>query len=65
MAQSNKGFSPVYPRSIARFEFDPVAAGRAAAENILARLAGNDPGPIPFAYSFVAGESFPKRRRKH
>lgn len=63
VTQANKGFAPVYPRSIARFEFDPVAAGRAAADNIIARLAGGEPGPLPFKYEYLPGQSFPKRRK--
>ena len=56
---ANKGLVPVYPRSLTRFEFDPVATGRAAAENILARIAGRDPGPILDVVSYITGESFP------
>ncbi len=63
VTQSNKGFAPVYPRTLTRFEFDPVAAGRAAADNIVDRLAGKTVGPIPFAYTYEIGESFPTSRR--
>lgn len=59
VALANKGLVPVYPRSLTRFEFDPAETGRVAAENILARMDGRDPGPIPDVVSYVAGESFP------
>ena len=58
---ANKGFVPAYPRSLARFEFDPAATARAAAEEILRRLAGEPPHAIPEIVAYVPGESFPLR----
>ena len=58
---ANKGFVPAYPRSLARFEFDPAATARAATEEILRRLAGEPPHAIPEIVAYVPGESFPLR----
>lgn len=56
---ANKGFVPVYPRSLSRFEFDPEATGRAAAAEILRRLAGEPPRAIPEVVQYVVGDTFP------
>ena len=56
---ANRGFGPVYPRTLTRFEFDPVATGKAAVDNILARLAGKPATPIRNVVSYQIGESFP------
>lgn len=56
---ANKGFAPVYPRSLARFEFDPSATGRAAAEGVIARLAGRPASPIVEVVSYIPGASLP------
>ena len=58
---ANKGFVPVYPRSLARFEFDPAATGRAAAAQIIGRLAGSPATPICEVVRYVPGESLPAR----
>lgn len=59
---ANKGHLPVFPRSLTRFEFDPVATGKVAAANILDRLADRATAPILDIVSYVAGESFPVAR---
>ena len=58
---ANKGFVPVYPRSLARFEFDPAATGRATAAQIIGRLAGSPATPICEVVRYVPGESLPAR----
>ncbi len=58
---ANKGFVPAYPRTLARFEFDPAATGRAATEEILRRLAGEPARPICEVVRYVPGESLPVR----
>ncbi|MBR3085240.1 MAG: winged helix-turn-helix transcriptional regulator [Kiritimatiellae bacterium] len=55
---ANKGFVPVYPRSLTRFEFDPAATGRAAAAAILARIDGAPMPPIRDSVRYIQGESF-------
>ncbi len=55
---ANKGFVPVYPRSLSRFEFDPAATGRAAAAAILARISGDSMPPIRDVVRYIPGESF-------
>jgi DNA-binding LacI/PurR family transcriptional regulator len=61
---ANKGFLPAFPRTLTRLEFDPVATGRAAAANIVDRLAGRAPAPILDVVAYVVGETFPAPRRK-
>lgn len=55
---ANKGFAPVYPRSLSRFEFDPAATGRAAAGAILARIAGAAAPPVMDVVRYIPGDSF-------
>lgn len=55
---ANKGFVPVYPRSLSRFEFDPAATGRAAAAAILDHLDGGDMSPVKDIVRYIPGESF-------
>lgn len=55
---ANKGFVPVYPRSLSRFEFDPAATGRAAAASILSRIAGSAMMPIRDVVRYIPGDSF-------
>ena len=55
---ANKGFVPVYPRSLSRFEFDPAATGRAAAAAILARIDGGRMPPVRDIVRYIPGESF-------
>jgi DNA-binding LacI/PurR family transcriptional regulator len=57
---ANKGFVPAFPRTLTRFEFDPVATGKAAAANIIDRLEGRATGPILDIVSYVVGETFPR-----
>ena len=52
---ANRGLVPVYPAELTRFEFDPAATGRAAAGEILRRLAGEPPRPVPEIVRYVAG----------
>ena len=59
---ANKGLVPAFPRTLTRFEFDPVATGKAAAANIIDRLEGRAAGPILDIVSYVVGETFPARR---
>ena len=54
---ANKGFVPAYPRTLTRFEFDPAATARAAAEEILRRLAGEPARPIMEVVRYVSGET--------
>ena len=54
---ANRGLVPVYPADLTRFEFDPAATGRAAAAEILRRLAGEPPRPVPEVVHYVAGET--------
>lgn len=54
---ANKGFVPVYPRALTRFEFDPAETGRAAANEILSRLSGSSPRPIPEIVRYIEGET--------
>ena len=54
---ANRGLVPVYPADLTRFEFDPAATGRAAAAEILRRLSGGAPRPVPEAVHYVAGET--------
>ena len=61
---ANKGFGPVYPRTLTRFEFDSVETGRLAALNVLSRLKGADPGPIRNIVTYQVGESFPALAEK-
>ena len=56
---ANKGLVPAFPRTLTRFEFDPVATGKASAANIVDRLAGRTTGPIFDVVSYIVGESFP------
>jgi DNA-binding transcriptional regulator YhcF (GntR family) len=60
---ANKGLLPAFPRSLTRFEFDPVATGKAAASNIIDRLKGRAADPIRDIVSYVVGDTFPARRR--
>ena len=55
---ANKGFVPVYPRSLARFEFDPAATGRAAAAAILSRIGGGRLPPVRDVVRYIPGDSF-------
>ena len=57
---ANKGLVPAFPRTLTRFEFDPVATGKAAAANIIDRLEGRAAGPIRDIVSYVVGETFPR-----
>jgi DNA-binding transcriptional regulator YhcF (GntR family) len=61
---ANKGLVPVFPRSLARFEFDPAETGRAAAAEILRRLAGEPPRPIPEVVRYVSGDTLPGKPAK-
>ena len=54
---ANKGLVPVYPADLARFEFDPAETGRAAAAEILRRLSGKQPRPIPESVRYIPGET--------
>lgn len=56
---ANKGFVPAYPRSLARFEFDPVATGAKAAEVILGHIAGKPAELFGFIQQYKPGETFP------
>ena len=58
---ANKGFVPAYPRTLARFEFDPAATARTASAQIIGRLAGSPAAPIPELVRYVPGESLPAR----
>ena len=60
---ANKGLVPAFPRTLTRFEFDPVATGKAAAANIVDRLGGRPTGPILDIVSYVVGETFPAPRQ--
>lgn len=60
---ANKGFVPAFPRSLARFEFDPAETGRAAAAEILRRLEGEPPCPIPEVVRYVSGDTLPHGTR--
>lgn len=55
---ANRGFVPVYPRSLARFEFDPAATGSAAAAAILDRIDGGGMSPITDIVRYIPGQSF-------
>lgn len=55
---ANKGFVPVYPRSLSRFEFDPAATGRAAAAAILGRINGGRMAPVRDVVRYIPGDSF-------
>ena len=58
---ANKGFVPAYPRTLARFEFDPAATARTASAQIIGRLAGSPAAPILELVRYVPGESLPAR----
>lgn len=60
---ANKGFLPAYPRSLARFEFDPVATGEKAAEAILGHMAGKPAELFGFIQQYKPGETFPADSR--
>ena len=62
---ANRGFGPVYPRALTRFEFDPIETGRAATQNILSRLAGESVSPIRNIVTYQIGESFPSSGSEH
>ncbi|MBR0057259.1 MAG: substrate-binding domain-containing protein [Kiritimatiellae bacterium] len=54
---ANRGFVPVYPRTLARFEFDPAATGRAAAAAILDFLDDGRTSPVKDVVRYIPGES--------
>lgn len=57
---SNRGFGPVYPDPLTRFECDAAAAGEAVADYALATLAkGRVPPPPVIAPQYVFGATFP------
>lgn len=56
---SNRGFGPVFLKSLTRFELDPYAAAGVLARRVLAHLGGR---PLPqerIAAKYVTGETFP------
>ena len=61
---ANKGYAPVFPVRLARFEVDPSAAGTFAAECVAAMLE-NRPRRLPCPEkSYVPGDSFPIKGTK-
>lgn len=61
---SNRGFAPVWPTSVARFEVDPEADGLFLAERIIDRLEGRRGGGTLPEARFVDGETFDFRRKR-
>ena len=61
---ANRGFGPVYPRTLTRFEFDPIETGRVAAQKILSHLKGKPLAPIHNTVTYQIGESFPAAASK-
>lgn len=55
---ANKGFVPVYPRSLTRFEFDPAATGRTAASAILASIEDGQIPHVKDVVKYIPGDSF-------
>ena len=57
---SNRGFGPVYPKTVTRMESDPFAKGRLVAESVVSRLEGRKPrlSAAPTS-SYIRGETFP------
>lgn len=57
---SNRGFGPVYPKTVTRMESDPFAKGRLVAESVVARLDGRRPRLSAVqTSSYIRGETFP------
>ena len=57
---SNRGRGPVSVRDISRFEVDPLACGRAAANGVLMRLSSAESrGDIVVESSYIDGDTFP------
>ena len=56
---SNRGFGPVYPKTVTRMESDPFAKGRLVAECVVARIEGLKPrtDAAPTS-SYIRGETF-------
>ena len=54
---ANRGFVPVYPPPRPPIELDPAETGRAAAAEILRRIAGEPPRPIPETVRYIPGET--------
>ena len=62
VVQSNKGFGPVFPRSLTRFECDGAAVGEKVAAFVLGVLAKGRLPPVPrISPAYVFGKSFPWR----
>jgi len=55
---ANKGFVPVYPRTLTRFEFDPAATGRAAAAAILDGIGSRQTLSVRDIVRYIPGETF-------
>ena len=58
ITMSNKGFGPVYTKSLTRYERDNRALGIAIAKYILARLVGRKPTPPVLSSTFIRGKTF-------
>ena len=58
---SNKGFGPVYPRTLARIEADGYAEGVQVGEYVASYLStGSWPAPLSIHRKFLSGETFPR-----
>ena len=57
---ANRGFVPSFPVTLARIEYDPVAAGTFIADSIIAKIEGRGDVRKPVCYRYVPGESFPE-----
>ena len=57
---ANRGFGPVYAKSLTRFEMDPIKHGATVARAALALLEGGEfPSGATLEPTYVVGESFP------
>lgn len=56
---ANRGHVPVFTRTLTRMEYDPVEAGAAVAEVVLARLESRTVSAPMAVPRYVIGESFP------
>ena len=57
---SNRGFGPVYPKTVTRMEYDPFAQGRLVADCVVAQLEGRKPRfSAASTNAYIRGETFP------